>query len=655
MLEVIGEEGTREYSAAVSIADAISRLWPGVEKSAPDQEHIRVAANVKISGYRITDIDVVVCGVFRRMRAFIPRKVIYDFVGSRVMRKPVQVQNFVVAIEVKDHDESSVQIIGDKINVKYSRGAKTGWKSATDQNIDQVHSLNHYLKDLGLGAYIHRCVYMRGLGSLNNIGGALAAGFDGNDFFTAIASASKVRKTAKGFSLSSGTDAEITPILKAPVFCSIVPTALDRKRMDMIAVNTPESDALLSSMGRKMVRLRGHGGTGKTVMCLQMAWKAFDEKGLRTLVLTYNHALAADIRRLLALLHIPSNPEEGGIVVETVMSFMYSWFSRLQFLEEEDLSYDNYEGNCDAAVEMLTAGAISKEDIAEIISGNPDRYDYDCVIVDEAQDWPQGEIELLKALYSPENICLADGVDQIIRGGRAEWECGVQPELRETISLNRCLRMKRNLAVFINKVADLSGVKWQVTPNDKAGGGKVIILKKPYTTRPELHVDLLAAAKEKGNAELDFLHCVPPSGVIQHDGYKQSKIGNFLSQQGYEVWDGVDDLSRRDFPRSKKQFRVVQYASCRGLEGWTVVLHNADTYWDECKSIRKLTGLTIEEEKAFEDIDDIAAREAWRKLLIPLTRPIDTLVISIDDLESSFAHVLLDVAQEFPEFIDILE
>ena len=122
-----------------------------------------------------------------------------------------------------------------------------------------------------------------------------------------------------------------------------------------------------------MVTLRGHGGAGKTIMLLQMAWKAFDERGDRSIFLTYNHALAADIRRSLALLGIPSDPEEGGIVVNTVMSFLYSWFNQLGLVESwEDTDFDNYVSYCEDIIDLLKEEAITSSDIERVIDDNPD-------------------------------------------------------------------------------------------------------------------------------------------------------------------------------------------------------------------------------------------------------------------------------------------
>lgn len=66
MIEIIGEEGTAEYDAAIAVANSFDAMWPGLKNSSISQEHLKIAANVKISGYRISDVDVVVSGVFNR-------------------------------------------------------------------------------------------------------------------------------------------------------------------------------------------------------------------------------------------------------------------------------------------------------------------------------------------------------------------------------------------------------------------------------------------------------------------------------------------------------------------------------------------------------------------------------------------------------------
>lgn len=627
MIELIGIPGSSEYLAAKSIYSAIAKQWPGIENSPSAQQHVKIAANVKISGYKVADIDIVVCGVFSKERNFIPTRTINDKQSKKMSSgKPVSIKNFIIAIEVKDHSGKFVRVLGDTIEVYYSRGNK--WKNAVDQNIDQVHTISSYAGHMRINnAWIHRCVIMSNLEKVES-NGVLTGAFSGSQFFTEIASLSSVHNYKSKYELSSGDSQSIRKFLEAPIFQPVEPSVLDRAKMDHILSSTPESENLLRNIGKKMVILRGHGGTGKTIMFLQAAWKLFEQSNSRTLVLTYNHALAADIRRLLALLRIPSNPDEGGIKVDTVMSFMYSWFRKLQLLDyEEDLSFDNYDQNCQTVIELLKGSDDQKKEISAIKFGDGEKFDFDFVFVDEAQDWPKPESELLKELYPSSNICLADGINQVSRVGRPSWDSGVGNI--EIIALKRCLRMKRNLSGFSNIVAEQGGLRWEVTPNELAGGGKVIILDSSYTYHRNLHEKLVQEAKALGNSEIDFLFCVPPSNVYEENGERFSMLSDWLTENGDATWDGVDERRRKDFPRSVLQFRVLQYASCRGLEGWTVVLEGLDEYWNHEFEKKLKAGLTKDEELAMKTAKEVAETHAWLMTMIPLTRPIDTLVITL--------------------------
>jgi hypothetical protein len=116
--------------------------------------------------------------------------------------------------------------------------------------------------------------------------------------------------------------------------------------MDRIASKRGLSDAWFESIGHKLLCLRGRGGTGKTALLLQAAWRAFDEGGERTLLLTYNLVLVADIRRTMALMNIPGSSPESGITVESVMSFVLAWIKQFDIIPEADLfNLEKYDSN----------------------------------------------------------------------------------------------------------------------------------------------------------------------------------------------------------------------------------------------------------------------------------------------------------------------
>ena len=168
---------------------------------------------------------------------------------------------------------------------------------------------------------------------------------------------------------------------------------------------------------------------------------------------------------------------------------------------------------------------------------------------------------------------------------------------------------------------------------------------------PELVEQLIGEARAAGNEPIDFLQCVPPAEVIQTRGGRRSKLALALEQMGFETWDAVDERIREEFPRSPNAFRVLQYESSRGLEGWTTVLEAFDAAWDY-KYRQRLGQLTSEHERVT-DPTHTAAQAAWRWCMIPLTRPIDTLVIALADDESPLAEVVLKAGQEHEDFVEI--
>lgn len=651
MIELIGVEGSSEYRAATMIVDALESAWHGISTSPPEDANIKIAVSAKLAGYRVQDLDIIMCGMLGKPRLIKPTRMIRDQHGNKLQSKPIRVENFAVAIEVKDHGEDSVRVAGDQVQVKYSTGRNKGWKSATDQNVNQVHSLGHYFDDQHIDVFVRRVLLMPSLSSIS-APSAVASGFNVHQLFSAIAAPSPVLSIKGQGILSSGKDGAMERVLQAPIFQMLAPTKLDRKRMDRLCTKSGTVEDVAKSLGSLPVFLRGHGGTGKTVVLLQSAWRQYRNEGARSLFLTYNHALAADIRRSMALMGVPAGPDEGGIKVETVMRFMYRWFRRLHMLDDEELDFENYDSLCSEAIEMVNSGAVTTDDIEKIKQEEPELFDFDLVFVDEGQDWPESESSLLKLLYAAKQLCIADGIDQLIRGKRARWDAGINKEQKKIITLNKCLRMKRNLSLFAKSVARQASLGWEVEPNDKAGGGRVIITDKPYSESQGLHEELLENLRSTGNAELDMLFCVPPKEVDVEKGTRTSRISRVLNGWGYGAWDGVDPISRQDFPRSTELYRIVQYESCRGLEGWIVVLDAFDEFLEGKRAEKIKQGLSAEEEGLY-DLEEVAQREAWRWATIALTRPIDTVVIQLKDPGNQFSKILLGMAKEHEDFVEL--
>lgn len=212
--------------------------------------------------------------------------------------------------------------------------------------------------------------------------------------------------------------------------------------------------------------------------------------------------------------------------------------------------------------------------------------------------------------------------------------------------------MKRNLAVFAAALADEAGISLDILPSEKAGGGRVVLVSGPWASQHELHVELATQAAAAKNEPIDSLYCVPTSSIIEDGQTRTSGLSHALEGWGLDTWDGVDERKRQDFPRSTSEHRVVHYMSCRGLEGWTVVLEDLDQFWAERFELKMSEGLAPSEIEGLHSLDDLAAKQAWRWAFIALTRPIDTLVITVANLDNPLSKALLKVARDFPDIVE---
>lgn len=647
MIELVGVAGSPENEAALAIKQAFIQTWPGIESSPAEEDLIRIASNVKLSGHKVSDIDVVVMARLRNKRYIVTNAVIHDADGNRILGGQVRVKSFVAAIEVKDHAAEGMQIAAGGVMVRY--GGK--WKSATDQNEEQRYALLEYMQGVtNANPWVYRCLMLRGIDQLPKVrgrihpsAGAVAGQFTTANLLVAMASVNGIPKIGHEHVIRSANDEVMEQVIDDPLLVPMVPSDLDRKRMDRIAARPAEAQELAELLGEHRVHLRGHGGTGKTILLLQAAYEAYVRHGKRCLLLTYNTALAADIQRTLALMNIPADGEGGGLAIRTVMSFMFSWLRRLGVAEGGELDFSSYEAKCREALDYINQGAVGEAEIEAIKAEDFIQFDFDAVLIDEAQDWPQAEADLLCRLYGGNKISLADGMSQLVRGNPTNWKSSVigQPKVGQR-HLQGGLRMKANLCVFANALAAEVGLPWRVDVNRDAPGGRVIVIEGSYCDAIELQKDVMASALKTGNMPLDLLHCVPPSGVIDKDGRRFSRLGQAFVQQHWSVWDAVDERIRRQFPRSAEELRIVQYESCRGLEGWTTVLEGLDEFWE------------LKRSQAARDLQDgfaIGASPeaiAWRWCMIPLTRPIDTLVITCPP-SSAVGQVLSAMRKKLPD------
>jgi hypothetical protein len=184
-----------------------------------------------------------------------------------------------------------------------------------------------------------------------------------------------------------------------------------------------------------------------------------------------------------------------------------------------------------------------------------------------------------------------------------------------------------------------------VRPNKDLPGGEIKIYPKFIKST----YDLLKSNCDKNDCEnYDILILQPPTQVAKDSNgnryFAKAKI--YTEKAHIPIFDGINNQSRTTYP-TKDQCRVYQYDSCRGLEGWCVV----------CADFDELIKYKLETYKHKDDelgLDPEIAkkRNVFLWSLMPLTRPIDTLVITLSDTNSEVGKMLKTLADTYPDFIE---
>ena len=211
--------------------------------------------------------------------------------------------------------------------------------------------------------------------------------------------------------------------------------------------------------------------------------------------------------------------------------------------------------------------------------------------------------------------------------------------------------MKANLTHFVNDFAKaLDLPDWDLEPNLDANGGRVLIVEGDLASQADIYEQVCADAASLGNYPVDLLACVPPSMVRRIGNETFSLPGQSIREYGGKVWDASAIDVREHFPTDRDALRIVQYDSCRGLEGWTVINYAFDEfreykYQQWLSSPQDLSGL-------FDTAEELASAFASRWVMIPLTRAMDTLVINISAQPSLIREALTKVQRQRADFVD---
>lgn len=636
-----------EYQAALRLKEIIMNSLP-----ASALGEILLYANATLFGQAVKDIDILMAGYLQNYT------VDAEFYANNegYKKESVEIRSFCTTIEVKRHDVSGISLQGTDLYVDYSNG----WHCVTEQsNKQKISAMEYFRRNIMTPLFVTNIIWFTQVtpGELRNLlshdgnvlaSNALGSSFDFKDLVRIIILEQTPYKYRGSFILSSTDDPnsikQIRHVLSLFSTKKEQMGELTRKKIEQITSSSFISSELISSIDQVSI-CRGRAGTGKTVGLLHAAIHLVNEKQARVLFLTYNKALVSDIRRLLAFMELPDMFQPKCLHVNTMHSYFFHLANAVLFSKKANGS--SFLENYDKILKELRDFMQDDEGITLVKEqcASDRELDWDYVLIDEAQDWSEVERDIILKMFDNDKVLIADGGQQFVRGIEAcDWSV---IRNRNNIRLKHCLRQKENLVSFINAyVQKLDVLGSKVLTKNNLPGGKVVIASDSDLYK--VHKLENEKLQKAGNTNYDMLYLVPHSLVTKDYGESEFALKGQFERKGILVWDGTSAKNRDSYPVDLQEIRVLQYDSARGLEGWTVVCMDFDQFIAEKKAEYvdgEVNALLLESKEEREK------KYICNWALIPLTRAIDTLIITIKDVESDTAKLLKSIADEFPDFV----
>lgn len=686
--KIKGNTETSEYKDAV----VLKGIFEDEFKESQENGEILIISNATLFGQDTKDIDIIVIGTFENYSKKIKTKSKVsksDKILNEEERK-VYINNFCFVIETKKHRAEDIQLNGLNLLVRYNNKLS----DVTTQSENQKYALVDYFKDrIGFSPYVCNFIWLRNINStslkqligenLSNKHNYLPNTFNIKWLWqlACIQSApisyidnrtKELKKDCSFNSFKKNQEYNFDEIDKIfDLFTKIKQGTgdLTRKKIEHITKVILKDQKYAQAIGEKLIIISGRAGTGKTIKLLTIACNLAETQGARSLILTYNHALVSDIKRTIALAEIPDDVDNYSVNISTLHKFFYEILIGFEIgiakTKNDKPSIPDYLNRYQELLkelyEYIESSLIGKNEIEKLMKTRHQQIAWDFILIDESQDWEEIEKRIIYFIFGKEKVIITDGIDQLVRSQKkCNWKQGLRKDI-DFIQINekRGLRQKVDLVNFVIQVADKLNIHWNLEPKEDLYGGKIIVKIGDYTK--ELHEREFKICKNQGNSAYEMMFLVPPNLVTKSksDGNsnKSKEIKYFSKKQefkekGIDIWDGTDTDLRTSYVVNLEEHRLLQYDSCRGLEGWIVVCLDLD----EFVRYKFETFEEIEtEELALESFEEKRNKFVNLWTLIPLTRAIDTLILTIKDKESRIAKILQEVYKQNPDIIEWIE
>lgn len=641
------DNSSDEYQAALKLKDILQRDLPTSANG-----EIVLFASATLFGQSVKDVDLMMIGSLDNYCANVG---FYVEDGKYEFEK-VYIRSFCTVIEIKRHDISSISRNGTDLYVMYGKQKHC---VTLQSNLQKVSAFNFFKKTLSYSPFITNIIWFT-QATTKDIQGllrsdknplpsnVLGADFSCDNLMQLLVWQKKPAKKGNRYIFESQESlCTVEDIRKPLTLFSTTKTQmgeLTRKKIEMITNKKFQESSLIKEDG-KVAIYRGRAGTGKTIGLIQTAIALVDEQQARVLMLTYNRALVSDIQRLFAFAELPDMFDEKCVSVNTMQSYFFHLSNYLIY--NGKMTGDKFLAHYIAVLNELNE-FLSDEDAISLARDamlNNEYLNWDYLLIDEAQDWTAAERDIVLKLFDSGRIIIADGGSQFVRGQEScDWSVVRE---RNNIKLKYCLRQKENIVTFLNSFSEkMETASGKILSSGKMPGGKILIIDDQHLF--EFHKKEMELLINAGNTAYDMLYLVPHKLVKKNLNTSHFSLTESFEANGITIWDGTNSLNRSDYSISTTDIRVLQYDSSRGLEGWTVVCMDFDVFIEE-KDEEYISGAV--NSLILESPEERKKKHLYNWMMIPLTRAIDTLVITLENPNSKIGKILKSVADEHPDYV----
>jgi len=536
-------------------------------------------------------------------------------------KRKVNIVDALIIFEIKSHNTyHSIKIQNQQLELSYPDGAH----NATSQSNGQKQALINFLKEkTGISPFVVNLIWLYNAGGINHydahtVENILWGNPNLKKLFEVICRNNLPIKNEKNeiiyrSSFSDDIRNKITDYFKLLAKNTAIGIGrISRKKItELISKDIADIERnYFNDIGNKITIINGNPGTGKTVHLIYLANNLYKKRGLKCLILTFNKALQQDIKRLI---YYSGLSDANSINILTWDSFTYKCLS--EYEQPKEFSFDEWTEKLNELVEM------SNNSRNEFKTAQ----DYDCVLIDEGQDWSEIKKNIIFKLFGYQYTIVSIGKNQLVQSeNELNWKDKIGRDFRQEYYLEVSHRNKTNIVDFLLKIGKSSGFKdWEFVKNENLIGGQVIITNDYNYT---LHLELVKDLQENENSFYDMM-------LLGGTNAQLENIESLMNNFGFKGFVANKEENRNQmFPLD--QFRIMSYQACRGLEAWTLVCFEWDIFLEDTLNILNST-----------DIKSLVKSLTF----IVMTRAIDTLVITLKNKNSETSKQIINVANALGE------